>query len=256
MSIDVVKLRNWYRTPMGHTVRRCLQQTLHEMWPDIAHKRILVLGYGMPYMGLMNKEAELYCMMPARVGVMHWPTEAPNRTCLGWQHTLPFPDQLFDGILMIHALEFCEDAAQTLAECRRVLKNDGSLLIMATNRTGSWALRETSPLCFGHPYSIRQLGKLLRRQDFMLNESLHALYVPPTRRKWLLGTWKTWEALGQRFFPWLGGMVVIHAQKDLFAGRALRSGARGISRVLPTPLGGLLEPSGQNQVAIKIEKSA
>lgn len=44
---------------------------------------------------------------------------------------LPFPDQEFDGVLIQHVLEHftCHDAVRVLDECRRVLINDGAIVV-------------------------------------------------------------------------------------------------------------------------------
>ncbi len=46
----------------------------------------------------------------------------------GDMHALPFADQSFDTVLLLHALTYSESPAKVMAECARVLKPGGQLL--------------------------------------------------------------------------------------------------------------------------------
>ena len=52
---------------------------------------------------------------------------------------LPFPDERFDAILSFDVFEHVQDVAATLAECHRVLKQGGLLLVVFP---GYWQPRE------------------------------------------------------------------------------------------------------------------
>jgi ubiquinone/menaquinone biosynthesis C-methylase UbiE len=62
-----------------------------------------------------------------------------DRLTLLWQNAshLPFPDNAFDAVTCLEALEFLPDAQATLSEIVRVLRPGGVLL--TSNRTGSHA---------------------------------------------------------------------------------------------------------------------
>lgn len=59
---------------------------------------------------------------------------------------LPFPDSAFDRVWTIHAFHHWEDRARGIAECLRVLKPGGRLLIVETAGKGShgWDERRAS----------------------------------------------------------------------------------------------------------------
>jgi SAM-dependent methyltransferase len=67
---------------------------------------------------------------------------------------LPFPANAFDCVTCLEALEFLPDARAALAECVRVLKPGG--LLVVTNRVG-WQ----APLLFGKTFSSPALRRLL-----------------------------------------------------------------------------------------------
>ena len=220
--MDILKLRDWYRTPTGHMVRRTLQEYFNKIWPNIAGKQVLVIGYGCPYIGLTQRESHVYCAMLGEMGVIHWPDSKPNRSFLTWGSELPIPNDFFDYILVVHGLEFCESSEKMLHECQRVLKDDGRLLTIVPNRNSPWSRREISPLAKGHPYSANQLHKIMRATNFMPTNTQHALFTPPTRQKWILKAATTFEQTGQHIFTLLGGFLIVEAQKDIYAGSVVK----------------------------------
>lgn len=81
-----------------------------------------------------------------------------NRRIYFMQHAmpdLPFPDDMFDVVTCLEALEFMPEPERALAELVRVLRPGGYLLI--TNRIG-WISR----LMPGHTWSQQKLYRLLK----------------------------------------------------------------------------------------------
>jgi len=72
--------------------------------------------------------------------------------------SIPFPDEIFDGIALIHVLEHftCHEAVDVLIKCRRVLKPGGLLLASVPDaeyfvRTYASDTRERAVELFGEP---------------------------------------------------------------------------------------------------------
>ncbi len=55
---DVADLRQFYASPLGQVARRLIRRRLRALWPDLAGKRLLALGYGTPYLSPFHGEAE------------------------------------------------------------------------------------------------------------------------------------------------------------------------------------------------------
>lgn len=220
MWMDAVDLREFYATPCGCVAQRMIRNTLRQMWPNVSGDSVLGVGYTTPYLGLFRFEAErTVAAMPARQGVLHWPPSEPGLTTLVQETELPFADLSMDRVLMVHAIESTENLRHMLREVWRVMTESGRLLIVAPNRRGLWARLEMSPFAHGQPYSQTQLSRMLRDNMFTPVQSQVGLYMPPSQTRLMLGSAPAFEQIGRRFFPAFGGVVVIEAAKEIYAGQ-------------------------------------
>lgn len=239
MWMDVLRLRDWYRTYQGRVVRAVVRAQLSRLLPAPGTHHMLALGYSLPYLKDYAGDRDCVTAMPGKMGVLHWPEESPTRSLLVWEASLPFPDNAFDYILLTHCLEFCGSPEDVMAECWRVLRPEGRILVMVPNRAGAWCRREQSPLGRGHPYSTHELHKLFRHGNFIMTQSFCGLFVPPTVRRWLLETWPTWEKIGQRWRAPMGGLQFMEGRKDVYGMHVVRtakaSTAKKRTRRRPVP---------------------
>lgn len=75
-------------------------------------------------------------------------------------HDLPFPDGRFDAVLLFHTLNYAERPAQALAECARVLRPGGRLVLLCLDRHEQQEI--TAAYGERHPgFSPRSLRSLL-----------------------------------------------------------------------------------------------
>ncbi len=224
---DVHGQAQFYATARGAVAARLLRERLAEFWPNLAGQSVLGLGYPLPYLRLWRETAaRCVAVIPVQTGAARWPAGAPNLTCTAEEDALPFPDLLFDRVLLIHGLETAENARRLLRELWRVLKDDGRLLIVAPNRSGPWAYLESTPFGHGQPYSSGQLGRLLAGSLFRVERRDSALYLPPSRRRVILRGAPLWERAGRRVAPGLAGVTITEAVKDVYAAVPLRAAPR------------------------------
>jgi SAM-dependent methyltransferase len=135
MRRDVLELRAFYASRLGAAVRELVSRKLVEAWGD-AHG----LGYATPFLEPFALRARrTVAAMPGAQGVERWPVWEPNLACLGDEGALPFPNALFDRILVIHGLEESDDPDRLLAEVKRVLSPSGRLIVAVASRRGFWA---------------------------------------------------------------------------------------------------------------------
>ncbi len=220
---DVVDLRAFYDTQMGHVVRRVIRRRLRGLWPDATGQRVLGIGYPIPYLRPFLGEAErVVAMMPAHQGVVHWPQDGSNLVALTDDDELPLPDGSFDRIVLVHGLETSEHVRHLLGEVWRVMAANGRLLVITPNRRGVWARFERTPFGHGHPYSQPQLNRLLKEQHFSPTVATGSLFFPPTRWRHLVRAPGAWERIGARLWPGFAGALLVEAGKQIYAVRAER----------------------------------
>ncbi|MBF0153902.1 MAG: methyltransferase domain-containing protein [Magnetococcales bacterium] len=218
MNLDAIRLQNWYATVQGRAVARLVGGSLEQwMRPSVAG---CTFGFGFvqPYMEYVISGREgSFGAAPAEMGVLPWPSGSANRVSLVRPNALPYPDGCFDRVFMIHLLEGTESPRETLREVWRVMKPGGRLFIVAPNRGGFWARRDTTPFGWGQPYSPRQIRELLEASFFVLRQAKFALFMPPLTGRRILRSASAWEKIGDRWFARFGGVILSDAEKVVHA---------------------------------------
>lgn len=245
MHLDVLDLRAfYYRTPLGRSAQRLLQEATRGLWPDVHGLSVVGYGFAVPFLRPFFREAaRVLALMPAPQGVMPWPVGEPNRCVLCEETRWPVEAASVDRIVVGHGIETSDRPDALLSEIWRVLAPGGRVIFIVPNRSGLWARRDVTPFGFGRPYSLGQLESLLVSHRFVPERHAAALYAPPSHRKVVLQTAYFWERLGRRFEPRvIAGALIVEATKQVYA-RPPSSGARV---VFPGPLDvleGLTRPS-------------
>ena len=221
MYDDVIALRDFYKTPLGQHVAGQLHPHLTQFWLADASCCNVMVGYGIGWLSLVSRDhdmpANLLSFMLARSGAIAWPESGPGRSGLVDSHALPLPDVHIDRLLLAHALEFDAEPGQLLDECWRVLDGAGRLLVVVPNRRGLWARLEHTPFGHGRPYSSRQLCQLLETHGFVPQRTYRTVCLPPLNNRVMMQFATTIEQLGQRWWPALGGVLLVEAEKKLYA---------------------------------------
>lgn len=219
MNPDIIELRAFYSSAVGKIAENSISSALDELWTPLPQERLVGLGYCLPYLDRYGSRAErCFAFMPARQGAVGWPSANALSTALVYDEELPLADSSVDRILLVHALEFSENAAETLKEMWRVLSPNGQLIVVVPNRRGVWARLEKTPFGSGRPFSRGQLMNALREANFTPGKMGEALHIPPTNWRWLNQASGVLERLGSRFWPMFGGVLVGEAHKRVYQG--------------------------------------
>ena len=243
MLSDIVDLRDFYRSSLGLVARRTVQRCVRETWPDVHGLNVLGLGYATPYLSVFRHEAKaVMAVMPAEMGVLAWPEEGANATCLSQEGNLPLADRSVERILMVHALEGSRQVPGLLREVWRVLDDGGRLLVLVPNRAGIWARSDRTPFGNGQPFSIGQTNRILREAMFTPLAATRVLYVPPSRRRFILSAAPAIEKIGRRWFQPLGGVAVVEATKRIYAAT---TGAKQLATRRYLPVGAPVGQAGR-----------
>ncbi|MGL4488634.1 MAG: methyltransferase domain-containing protein [Rhizobiaceae bacterium] len=224
MHADILDLREFYASPLGHLAKRSIGMALKPLWPSVPSERLVGLGYAVPWLDALRERTERsFAFMPAGMGAAPWPQDEPSLTALVFDEELPLTDSSIDRILMIHALEHSEDPRETLKEAWRVLAPGGRLVVVVPNRRGIWARTDVTPFGNGRPYSKRQLTQLLRDANFTPGEWNEALLFPPSHRKSVQRATRWMEGFGRRVAVPFAGALLVEAQKRMYQGLPVSS---------------------------------
>lgn len=222
MRTDALDIARFYRSPQGRAAREMMLRRIKALWPSVKDQDVLGFGYAVPVLeALKEKARRTVAFMPGAQGAVPWPS-GPNTRCLttlGDEHRLPFPEAMFDRVVMVHALEEAADPRRLLREMWRILAPEGRLLVVAAHRGGVWSRMDSLPFGHGRPYSRAQLSRLLTEALFEPVAWSKALYAPPWRFACGPKTAEGFETLGERVAPALGGLILVEAVKHVGAVR-------------------------------------
>jgi len=216
---SIIDYRQFYSSPLGRRVKQALHA---HIGGSHAGQRIVGIGYAIPLLRALEREkpAALVALMPADQGAIYWPVHAENRSVLADELLPPFAVNSLHRVVMLHVFEHVAEPVDLLKIYWQMLLPGGRLLLVVPNRRGLWASFGGTPFVRGTPYRLAQLRALLNEAGFTLREAKTALFAPPSSHPFWLRLWGSMEILGRLFAPNLGGVVVIEAEKQIYAGLA------------------------------------
>jgi hypothetical protein len=256
MYTNAVDLKEFYDTVQGRVVQRLLRQHIRQLWPDVKGQRVIGLGYAMPYLRPFLGEAErVIALMPMQQGAVFWPSDGEGEASIERQTRglvsmcdeaeLPVETNSVDRLLVIHTLGSVESMHAVLQEAWRILSGQGRLVMIVPNRSGIWARMDNTPFGHGTPYSSGQLRQFLKEYMFVPEHTERALFFPPASSRLMLATAGAWEKLGHSLFNAFGGVNIVEATKQLYAGTMVGAPAttkmrqRFLTPPKPVPSGNL-----------------
>jgi hypothetical protein len=215
---DVVNLRQFYASPFGEAVRDLIAASLKQVWPDARGDALLGIGYATPYLeAYLPQASPVMVCMPAAQGAAYWPPARPNLVFLAHESELPLPENSVNRVLLMHSVENSEQMSWMMREIWRVLTPGGRMLAIVPNRLGVWSRSSRSPFGYGRPFNVLQLRDMIGQHQFTLTRSTSALFIPPTRLRFMWRVATKIERIGKLICPFVGGVLMIEAEKQLYA---------------------------------------
>jgi SAM-dependent methyltransferase len=216
MAFDIVDLQGFYASFLGRLAFRSITRLVHQQWTTGAGLSFAGIGYATPYLDPFRQDAiRTLALMPARQGVVNWPTSGRSASALVELTAIPLPTASIDRVLVVHALEFSEQPEDMLEEIWRILTPGGRLMVVAPARSGLWARVDHTPFGHGQPYSGSQLRELLRATLFSPSWWGEALHAPPFANRLMLRIAPAIESLGAKLSLPGAGILVVEATKQL-----------------------------------------
>lgn len=253
MHHDVSSLwQFYYESHIGKVAQRNLRHAVRTLWPNVRGMNVAGYGFTAPLLRPFREESlRTLCLMPATQGAAFWPREGPNATALVEESHWPLTTGFIDRLIIAHGMETARHLDAMLEEAWRVLSPEGKIIVIVPNRSGIWARRETSPFGSGRPFSYTQIEALLNHHQLRPSARSAALYMPPSKRRFLLNSAQAAERFGRRMeLSRLAGVLIVEAEKRVFAmpssGSKQHAGIlqpiRGIRVTAPEPTGSRKEP--------------
>ena len=220
---SIIALDDWLQTPAGAYVRAWEQACLDELTADI-------FGFNAVQIGLPQINALAASRMPNK-----W--QAATRTSSRSQldlaadckqiavaldfAELPFESQSLDLVVLPHVLEFAAEPHQVLREVERVLIPEGHVIICGFNPASLWGVRQgVGKLTRAHYLpvagefiSMPRMKDWLKLLNLRVGGSHFGCYSPPVRTAKWLNRFSFMEDAGQRWWPYLGAVYMVHAVK-------------------------------------------
>jgi SAM-dependent methyltransferase len=232
--MDVVDLKEFYASRLGHATRRIVGSRLRARLQTLKGATVLGLGYCTPYLdALADGSCDVMAMMPARQGVVHWPADGDCASVLVDEACLPLPDGCIDFALVVHGLELTDQLPDMLRELWRVLAPQGRAVFVVPNRRGLWARFDNTPFGHGRPFSRGQLMTLLRGAQFSPSGWVSMLFVPPSQRGFLVRSSTIWERVGSWVGPGFSGLIMVEAIKQVYAVSGTKQRRRLVPQLRP-----------------------
>lgn len=236
MRPEIDELQAFYASRPGQLARRLITAQLRSLWPDLAGRTVLGVGYPLPFFPAIEDAERRIAVMPASQGAMRWPPEGPSCVALGPEDELPVADGSIDRLLVAHAFETCPDLRRFLREAWRVLADGGRLLALVPNRRGFWCWSDTTPFGQGQPYSPGQIRRALQHHLFEPAAERSALFLPPGLARLWPRLAVPFERAGLRLVPGLSGVLLVEAEKRIAMGALVTTPERsGMRRYVGLP---------------------
>lgn len=216
---SAVELKEFYDTVIGRVVQRAIRKKISKFWKDCKNDRVVGFGYALPYLSPFITDAErVVALMPKQYGVISWPSNNNGLVAVCGEEDWPLESNSVNRVIIAHSMNSEESLSAVLSEAWRVLTGQGKVIIIVPNRSGMWARVDNNPFGHGIPYSLRQVKGMLKEYMFVPEREERALFFPPSSSRILLATSGIWEQAGDNLFNAFGGVNIVEASKQLYAG--------------------------------------
>ena len=217
MRFDIDRLQAFYGSSLGQVAQEAVARRVGALWPHTDGLDVLGFGYAD---GLLERyrpgARRVISAAPDAQGVIRWPADEKGLATLVEEERLPFPDALFDRIILLHGLEEADSPQRLLREFWRIAAPEARILVIVAHRRGLWARAESTPFGHGRPYTRSQLSRLLEEAMFLPTASARALYAPPIGWGLITSAGDAWERIGRFGWTGFGGVLMIEAIKRLY----------------------------------------
>ncbi len=218
-----VDLRDWYRSPLG---RWLIEHECVHLEEVLSH----LFGY---YLVQVGAAMDDYLLGASRIRnhiVIDdaWPINRAGEEgarvlgIYGSADVLPLQNDSIDVVVLPHTLEFETAPHQVIREVERVLVSEGHLVILGFNPWSLWGARRLAgkwrrqPLPWrGSFRSAMRIKDWLALLGFDVLRTRYCFFRPPLQHQGIMSRLTWLDRLGARWWPYLGGIYIIVAKKQV-----------------------------------------
>jgi ubiquinone/menaquinone biosynthesis C-methylase UbiE len=172
----------WYDSEKGMPLYEsevlCLRPLVSELQPKLLEIGVGTGRFASRFPGVIGIDPAL--------GALRIASMRGVPTVLGVGEKLPFKEESFGGILVILTLCFVDDPMKVLRESRRVLCEDGGLILGTVPKDSDWGSFYLDKKKEGNPffekatfYTMKELEKMLKKAGFRIKKIRSTLLQRP-----------------------------------------------------------------------------
>ena len=204
-------MANWFDSVLGDALHEAEEEVISKILPARYYEVVVDVGPGRmsAFSGIQSERR--VCLAPPSTANL--PTGVTARL-----EQLPLMARTVDLVLLRHSLDFAVDPRLALREVVQSMAPEGLVVICGFNRLGLWGaakmIRRTKQIPWNGRYlSLGRLHDWLSLLQLKVVGGRTCFYRPPLQSsRWLEGL-AFMEAMGDRWWPLLGGAYVVVARK-------------------------------------------
>lgn len=215
----------FYQTQAGAICAALLRERLQWLWPDLRNQKVLGLGYAAPCLAAWHGRGALCfsAVLPASVGgdggsLMAMPI---HRTVMVDATHLPFQDEAFDRIVVMHALQTEAQAVALLRGAGRVLRDDGRMILIGPTVMAGRLRQHKTPFAHDAAFTPVALKRVLEQAMLHAERRDEALFLPAQWGCSSLRRGRASDIAGKVLAPGLGSVALVEVVKNIYAPRPL-----------------------------------
>jgi SAM-dependent methyltransferase len=217
----IITLGDWFDTSAGTYVREWEQARLDILTADIFGFNAVQIG--LPQIDTLRANrmqhrwlSDMCSPSTGKCAKLARPLSLVHDYC-----DLPFATHSIDLVVLPHVLEFAAEPHQILREVDRVLIPEGQVIICGFNPASLWGIRQAFGRITGAHFlpengefiGMRRMKDWLKLLSMETNRGHFGCYLPPSATKNASTRYSFMEKIGDRWWPFLGGVYIVQAIK-------------------------------------------
>jgi ubiquinone/menaquinone biosynthesis C-methylase UbiE len=219
----VEKYDRWFETGLGKYVAHYEKELVLELALPKPEEKILDVGIGTGYFAAdyLKYKVDITGIDISEKMLDVARSRGLTNVFIGDAAFLDFPDETFDLVMSITALEFLPEPEKAISEMVRVCRKGGRVVVGTLGSGSCWAFRRSraarrdpnSIFRQARFYSFRELKQMAGRFD--ANATVKgAIFAPPYDNAFCIFLGSMIEKICQRLFPFWGAFLIFRIDKD------------------------------------------